>query len=252
MRMNQCEGSFPRTCLCIFAHPDDEVFRCGGTLALLAQAGARVQVVSLTSGQAGSRGEPPICQPEELGEVRKGELRCACRTLGLEEPVIFDFQDGALEHVEAGTVEAIIAEKIQSLQPEVIITWPPDGLSGHPDHRAASTRTRAVFDRMHPMHAFLKSLYYLAVPDSVAKRLGMGQLHTTCDDEISVAIDVLPVWGQKKEAIMCHRTQVHASPILARDEAKQHAFLGAEHFVQANSQHGRDLLIDLNQTNGAF
>jgi LmbE family N-acetylglucosaminyl deacetylase len=252
MTTNQDDGSSQRACLCIFAHPDDEVFRCGGTLALLAQAGARVHVVSLTSGQAGSCGEPPICQPEELGAIRKEELRCACRTLGLDEPSVFDFQDGGLEQSDRSCVEAVIAEKIQSLRPEVIITWPADGLSGHCDHCAASARTKAVFERMKTGNPFLKSLYYLAVPDSIAKRLGMDQLHSTPDNEISVVIDALPVWRQKKAAIMCHRTQAQSSPILAQDEATQQLFLGVEYFEREGNQDGADLLTETYISNGAF
>lgn len=67
--------------LAVFAHPDDETFRCGGTLALLAQRGVRVQVLTATRGQAGSCGAPPLCAPEELPAVRENELRCACAAL---------------------------------------------------------------------------------------------------------------------------------------------------------------------------
>ncbi len=49
--------------LMVFAHPDDETFRPGGTLALLARRGVRVQVLTATRGQAGSRGDPPVCTP---------------------------------------------------------------------------------------------------------------------------------------------------------------------------------------------
>ena len=57
--------------LAVFAHPDDEVFRCGGTLALLAKHGVRVQVLTATRGQAGSCGNPPLCTPDELPSVRE-------------------------------------------------------------------------------------------------------------------------------------------------------------------------------------
>lgn len=63
--------------LAVFAHPDDESFRPGGTLSLLARRGPRVQVLTATRGQAGSCGNPPLCTPEELPAVREAELRCA-------------------------------------------------------------------------------------------------------------------------------------------------------------------------------
>ena len=55
-----------RCLLAVFAHPDDETFRPGGTLALLARGGVRVQVLTATRGEAGSCGDPPLCTPEEL------------------------------------------------------------------------------------------------------------------------------------------------------------------------------------------
>jgi len=82
--------------LAVLAHPDDESFRCGGTLALLARRGVRVQVLTATRGQAGSCGEPPLCRPDELPAVRECELRCACAALGVLPPILLDYEDGHL------------------------------------------------------------------------------------------------------------------------------------------------------------
>ncbi|MEW5941502.1 MAG: PIG-L family deacetylase [Chloroflexota bacterium] len=84
-----------KTLLAVFAHPDDESFRPGGTLALLARRGARVQVLTATRGQAGSRGNLPLCSPEELPGVRERELRCACAVLGLLPPRTVGRSSGA-------------------------------------------------------------------------------------------------------------------------------------------------------------
>ena len=75
-------GGMP-SLLAVFAHPDDETFRPGGTLALLARRGVEVHVLTATRGEAGSCGDPPLCSPEELPAVRESELRCACAALGL-------------------------------------------------------------------------------------------------------------------------------------------------------------------------
>lgn len=103
------------SCLCIFAHPDDEVFRCSGTLALLSRSGVRVWVLSFTSGQADSCGAPPICKPEKLGDIRKEELRCSYKILGLEAPIILDYQDGALCDVRSDELEDIIEGYIHQM-----------------------------------------------------------------------------------------------------------------------------------------
>lgn len=93
--------------LALFAHPDDETFRCGGTLALMAQRGVRVQVLTATRAQAGARGDPPLCSAEELPAFRERELRCACEALGILPPILLDYQDG---HLSGADPETIIAE----------------------------------------------------------------------------------------------------------------------------------------------
>ena len=86
----------PPTLLAVFAHPDDETFRPGGTLALLARRGIKVHILTLTHGEAGSCGEPALCTPDELFSVRERELRCACAALGIEPPRMLDYPDGQL------------------------------------------------------------------------------------------------------------------------------------------------------------
>jgi len=234
-----------RTLLAIFAHPDDETFRCGGALALLAARGVRVQVLTATRGQAGSCGNPPLCTPDELAAVRERELRCACATLDLAQPILFDYRDGALADVdEVAATDRVIAV-IAQLRPDVLLTWPLDGLSGHPDHCAVSRWTSQAFARATDLGAAAPvALYHLAVPASVAGALGLTALHAVPDAQISLAVNVEPVWERKLAAIRCHQTQAGESPILAAPAARQHLFLGAEHFVlhamrPAGTQAGR-------------
>jgi len=218
--------------LAVFAHPDDEAFRCGGTLALLAARGVRVQVLTATRGQAGSCGNPPLCNPEELPLVREHELRCACATLGIEPPILLDYLDGELAVLDEDEAAGQIVAAMQQFQPDVLLTWPPDGLSGHPDHCAVSRWTSQAFARATDLGAAAPvALYHLAVPASVAGALGLTALHAVPDAQVSLAVNVEPVWERKLAAIRCHRTQAGESPILAAPAARQHLFLGAEHFV---------------------
>ena len=78
--------SEPPALLAVFAHPDDETFRCGGTLALLTRCGVRVQVLCATHGEAGV----PGLDPQQAGLVRQAELECACRALGITPPLFLD------------------------------------------------------------------------------------------------------------------------------------------------------------------
>lgn len=237
-------GSIERQCLlAVFAHPDDEVFRCGGTLALLAQRGVKVHLLTATRGQGGSCGDPPICTPEELPAVREGELRCACAALGIAPPRLLDYGDGALADVDEQEGAAQVLLVIKRLRPQVLLTWPPDGLSGHPDHMAVSRWTRLAFERAGTLGRDVSdALYHLAVPRSVAEALGMTQLRALPDDEISLAVDVTSVWEQKMAAIRCHRTQSGSSPILRAPPERQRLFLGQEHFYRSETRVAHDTL----------
>lgn len=221
-----------RTLLAVFAHPDDETFRVGGTLALLARRGARVQVLTATRGQAGSRGNPPLCAPKELPAVRENELRCACSALGIPPPLLLDYQDGQLDKADPEGLAAQILQVVKETRPQVMLTFGADGLSGHPDHIAIGQAAAEAFRRAEEVAA----LYTLAVPRSLAERLGMTQIQAVPDEAIALTVDVSAVWDDKITAIRCHRTQLSESPILKAPEARQRLFLGVEHFCLADAR----------------
>ena len=212
--------------LAIFAHPDDESFRPGGTLALLARRGVRVQVLTATRGGAGSRGNPPLCAPEELPAMRENELRCACSALGIQPPLLLDYQDGQLTEADPEGLAAQILQVVKATRPQVMLTFGADGLSGHPDHIAIGQAAAEAFRRAEDVAA----LYTLAVPRSLAESLGMKQIRAVSDESIALAVDVSTAWEAKMSAIRCHRTQSGESPILNAPEARQRLFLGVEHF----------------------
>ena len=233
--------------LAVFAHPDDETFRCGGTLALLARRGVRVWLLCATRGEAGI----PGASPEQAGRIRQAELECACRALGLQPPHFLDYRDGTLSQVdEAEAVEQVV-RAVQALRPQVLLTWPPDGLSGHPDHVAVSRWASLAFEWAGVLGSDAPlALYYLAVPRSVAEALGLSHLHAVPDEEVTLTVDVGPVWEQKLAAIRCHRTQASGSPILAAPPERQRLFLGVEHFQRAAEREGPDLLTVVGGSTG--
>ena len=234
------------TVLAVFAHPDDESFRCGGTLALLARHGVRVQVLTATRGQDGSCGDPPLCRRDQLPAVREQELRCACAALGIEPPVLLDYQDGTLAAVDEREAVAQVVAAITESRPQVLLTWPPDGLSGHFDHIAVSRWTALAFQQSGAMGPDAPAaLYYLAMPLSVAGALGLSHLHAVPDEQITLTVDVTPVWEPKMAAIHCHHTQMAGSPILAAPEERQHIFLGKEHFRRVHALEATDFLLEL-------
>ncbi len=143
--------------LVVVPHPDDESFGSGGALLLAKRAGLRTGILTLTRGEAGRT--LGLCPREALGQVRTEELRKAAAILEVDHLEVLDFPNGLpqgaegegrgqargpglLEHPEA---EAAIRERLLRLRPRFVLTFPPDGLNGHPDHVAASRyATRAA------------------------------------------------------------------------------------------------------------
>ena len=218
-----------RCLLAVFAHPDDEAYRPGGALALLAWRGVGVHLLTATRGESGSCGDPPLCRPGELSIVRERELRCACATLGIEPPRILDYEDGHLSEIVPEEIVAQILGVVDVVRPQIILTFGPDGLSGHPDHVAIGRYAAEAFDRAPQVSA----LYTVAVPRSLAEQLDMKRVQSVPDEAIALSVDVLPVWEIKLAAIRCHATQLSSSPMMCAPVEQQRLFFGTEHFVRA-------------------
>ncbi|MBN2149436.1 MAG: PIG-L family deacetylase [Anaerolineales bacterium] len=217
------------TLLAIFAHPDDETFRPGGTLALLARSKVKVHVLTLTHGEAGSCGEPALCTPDDLSGVREHELRCACAALGIEPPHLLSYPDGGLTDADPERVEADILAVACQVHPQVLLSFGPDGLSGHPDHIAVGQWAAKAYSRVEDIAA----LYTVAVSQSLVTQMGINQLRPVRDEMITLTVDVSPVWEMKQAAMRCHATQWSSSPMLSAPSERQRLFFGQEHFVRS-------------------
>lgn len=128
----------------IFAHPDDETVCAGGTLARYSSAGADVRVVSLTRGGAGQIRDAAVATRATLPAVRESELRRAGGELGLAETRCLDLEDGTLDRGDPEELVAIVTSLLEELRPDVVITFGPDGFSGHPDHVAVGAAVTAA------------------------------------------------------------------------------------------------------------
>ena len=123
------------TILGIWAHPDDESFTVGGILSIAVAGGQKVVCVTATKGEAGTQDGSVS---DELGNTRAAELATALDTLGITEHSWLGYQDGnCAEVAEDDAVRQLVA-LIEQHKPDSIITFAPDGLTGHPDHQAVS------------------------------------------------------------------------------------------------------------------
>jgi LmbE family N-acetylglucosaminyl deacetylase len=225
------------TLLGIFAHPDDETFRPGGTLALLSRQGVQVEVLTFTRGEAGSCGNPPLCTPAELPAVRERELRCACAALGIQPPRLLNYADLHLQEADAEEMVAQILSVVNEVRPQVWLSFGPDGLSRHPDHLVVSQWAGEAFRRAEAAAA----LYTVAVPRSLAQKLDMRQVYPVPDERIALSVDVSSIWETKLAAMGCHASQWSCSPMANAPEERRRLFFGREYFVRAAS---RDNLTD--------
>ena len=146
-----------RTLLFVGAHPDDETFGIGGTLAQYAAAGVRVYYACATRGEAGSVNPEQMQGHATLGDMRWAELKCAAQILGLADVIYLGYRDSGMSGAEdnkhpealaAAPLEQVagrIVKVIRELRPDVVVTFDPIGGYRHPDHIAAHNATVSAF-----------------------------------------------------------------------------------------------------------
>ena len=138
------EPGSARRLLGVFAHPDDEVFCAGGTMARAAEAGAEVMIVSATRGEQGQIRDPAAATRRTLGAVREEELRAAAAELGVRRVQLLAYPDGMLQQ-HRSPLGAEVADIMRRFDPDTVITFGADGGYGHPDHVAISELTTKAF-----------------------------------------------------------------------------------------------------------
>ena len=143
--------------LLVVPHPDDEVFGAGGMFARMAAHGRRVASLTLTRGRAGRT--LGLAEQGALADLRERELRASLAALGVAEVRIEDFPDfvtatdrgldlhPGLEGEDPERVIAPIVRAIDELRPRVLLTFPPNGANGHPDHVATYRFAMAALER---------------------------------------------------------------------------------------------------------
>jgi LmbE family N-acetylglucosaminyl deacetylase len=132
------------TILAIFAHPDDETYLCGGLMAAAVAAGSRVACVTATRGELGST--DPVQWPpgEGLATLRTAELAASLTELGVSEHTWLDYADGGLTGVDRDEAVGRLLRIAGDVSPDTILSFGPDGGTGHPDHITVSEWATAV------------------------------------------------------------------------------------------------------------
>lgn len=227
--------------LAIGSHPDDETMLAGGTLAWAARNGFAVHLLSVTRGEGGQVGEPPVATRDQLGAAREAELRCAATALGADSLTFLPYVDPLLDPAHddparrlfriAATPDefarALVAV-IRAVRPDVILTHGVNGEYGHPQHLYTHETAR---------HAFVLAAYPAAFPgDDPGAPHAATALYTWAahyptggdehlermlnqDDPADWLLDLAPdLLDAKERAALCHRSQ-HGLFLRRRPEA---------------------------------
>ncbi len=232
--------------LAVLAHPDDELFGMGGTLALYAQRGASVYLICATRGEVGDVDAEYLQGFDSVAQRREHELRCAAQKLGLAGVYFLDYRDSgmpgkadnyhpqALAAASQEEVAAQVAEYIRRIRPQVVITFDPIGGYRHPDHIAIHEATVRAFalsgdesfktnglEPYQPQKLYFHTLSrrFLRMALNVLPLFGKDphkwgrngdiDLVSLAKDDfpIHAVIDFAPVRELKKEASLCHESQ---------------------------------------------
>jgi LmbE family N-acetylglucosaminyl deacetylase len=129
--------------LSVWAHPYDETFSAAGIVAAAVANGQRVVCITATKGEAGIQ-DAKRWPPAELGEIRTKELKAALKVLGVKEHHWLGYRDGQCHMVNKDEAITAIRKFIKEIRPNTILTFGPDGLTGHSDHKTVSTWATAA------------------------------------------------------------------------------------------------------------
>jgi LmbE family N-acetylglucosaminyl deacetylase len=137
----------PRHVMGIWPHPDDEAYLSAGLMARMTDAGRSVTVLTLTRGEKGTSDPADFDQPH-FAAHRERELRASLAEVGVRDVRVVGYRDGECDLVDAEEAISRIAEEITSVGPDLLVTFGPDGITGHRDHRIVSAWVTEAWRRV--------------------------------------------------------------------------------------------------------
>jgi len=214
--------------LLVAAHPDDESFMSGGTVAKYVDEGWQVDLLTATRGEEGETGPKTNIAREDLGGVRQKELEKAGTVLGIHTITFLGYHDGTLAERTPGDIEEEVYKKLVEIVPDVVITADTTGISNHPDHIRLSFATTYAFQKyakwienqlknQEPEEQIFPKLYYACMPgglvsyavkNKILPAESFGKPWMGVDDKkITTVIDISDYSETKEKALQCHITQ---------------------------------------------
>src|SRR3989344_8539209 len=152
--------------LAIIAHPDDESFLLAGTTLIFAEEGKSVKIVCATKGEKGADRLNRQFTEDQMAQIRASELENACGILGCSCAKFFNYPDGGLDQVNFDQLTADLKLAIEQLQPEIILTFGKEGISGHKDHVVIG---QAAIEAAKNSRHKVREIWLASIPASVIK-----------------------------------------------------------------------------------
>ena len=255
--------------LAIFPHPDDETLGLGSTLARYSAESVETYLVCATRGERGwFESEGPDPGFEGVARIREAELRGAAENLGLREVNFLDYIDGDVDQAKPAEIIRRIVVHLRRIQPQVVVTFSPDGAYGHPDHIALSQfatgalvcAADASYEDGQTPHCVSK-LYYMVDSMDIVEAAneafggismavdGVTRHHQGWEDwQITTVLDNKKYMDRVQKAIQCHKSQLPGyGPIGEWSVAELSKVFGIGHFYRAFSlvNGGRNVENDL-------
>src|SRR5712691_12802513 len=218
-----------RCMLAVFAHPDDETSTAAGTFIHYAREGVEIHVVTATRGERGELGAGDrTIERRDLPAVREAELRVVLALYGANRPILLDYRDQELITADFETLTQDVLRAMASVQPDVVITFGPSGISDHDDHKTMHRVTTEAFHRYRHTAVVAPRLYYVAIPPEVAAQFAF-RLHPS-EMTLSVCIDIAEVKPMKLQGLRTYRSQTDAQELAVLFASEQFSY---EWFYQA-------------------
>ncbi len=226
------------TILAIWAHPDDESFCAGGLLAAAVQNGQTVVCVTATKGEAGVQ-DAKRWPPAQLGDIRAHELQQALNALGVAHHYWLDCQDGRCQQADKTQIMQQLTQLINRYQPQTILTFGPDGLTGHPDHQCVSEWVTdvtkgtdiAIYHVVQEETSYRSELAEADKQFQIYFNISRPPLRKKADCDIGLALDK-DLLTTKRRALEVMPSQTEALLAGMSPQALQ-ALIGTECFIRA-------------------
>jgi LmbE family N-acetylglucosaminyl deacetylase len=264
------------TLMAVHAHPDDEASSTGGVLAKYSDEGVRTVLVTCTNGEFGDSpgGIKPGADGHDeaaVAEIRLAELRQSVKILGVTELELLGYHDSGMPewdykdrpdafcNIPVDVVADRIGALIERYRPQIVITYDDKGMYQHPDHVHASLAAQAAVAATGiPAKLYLtamrrsdwskvwEALRDLGedVPDFSSTPPEVLRQMEEAEQRISTTVDIQPVLGRKRDALMAHASQIQESWFSKiPPEIATQAF-GRESFIRAADTTGAPLPED--------